>query len=207
MYKLFLTLLLATGFCMHAHAQTRGIALGLKAGLNYSNVYDSEGEDFIADPKTGFAGGAFVMFPIGKYFGVQPEILLSQRGFSATGRLLGSVYSLTQTTTFVDVPLLLTIRPVSFISILVGPQYSYLTRQKNVFNNDIRNIIQEQEFKNDDIRKNMLCFTGGLDIMVKRLVIGARVGWDFQRNQGDGISETPRYKNTWVQATLGYKIW
>ena len=207
MYKLFFVLLLSAGLCVHAHAQANGIALGLKVGLNYSNVYDSEGEDFIADPIAGFAGGAFVMFPIGRHFGVQPELLISQKGFKSTGRLLGSTYSMTRTTTYVDVPLLLNIRPASFINILVGPQYSYLTKEKNVFDNGTTTILQEQEFKNTDIRKNTLCFTGGLDVTVKRIVVSARVGWDFQRNRGDGTNETPRYKNTWVQATLGYKIW
>ena len=50
---------------------------GFKAGLNYSNVYDTEGEEFRADPKFGFAGGIFVAIPIGMYLGVHPEILLS----------------------------------------------------------------------------------------------------------------------------------
>ena len=51
---------------------------GVKAGANLSNVYDSEGEDFVADSKVGFAVGGFVSIPIGKYFGIQPEILFSQ---------------------------------------------------------------------------------------------------------------------------------
>jgi hypothetical protein len=32
--------------------------LGLKAGTNYANVYDTQGEEFRADGKFGFVGGA-----------------------------------------------------------------------------------------------------------------------------------------------------
>ena len=48
---------------------------GLKAGTNFSNVYDSEGEDFVADGKFGLAGGVFVSIPLGKFVGIQPEVL------------------------------------------------------------------------------------------------------------------------------------
>lgn len=63
---------------------------GLKLGTNFSNVYDSEGEDFEAEGKFGFAGGAFFSIPIGRLVGIQPEILFSQKGFRSTGTFLGS---------------------------------------------------------------------------------------------------------------------
>ena len=49
--------------------------IGAKIGFNYSNVYDSKGEEFNADSKFGMAIGGFLAIPIGAYFGVQPEIL------------------------------------------------------------------------------------------------------------------------------------
>ncbi len=179
---------------------------GLKGGLNYSNVYDSEGEAFRADPKLGFAGGAFLAIPIGRNFGVQPEVLISQKGFRATGRILGGTYSFTRTTTYLDVPLLFSIKPVEFITLQVGPQYSYLIKQNDVFTNASTSIEQEQEFVNDNIRKNTLCFIGEADINLKHVVLGARAGWDILNNNGDGTSTTPRYKNVWYQATIGYRF-
>ena len=65
-----------------ATAQNK-VAFGMKAGANYSNVYDSKGEDFNADPKFGLAAGAFLSIPFGQYIGIQPEILFSQKGFKA----------------------------------------------------------------------------------------------------------------------------
>lgn len=182
------------------------LQFGVKAGLNYSNVYDTQGEAFVADPKIGIAGGGFLSIPIGKYLGVQPEILFSQKGFSATGRILGNTYQFTRTTSYLDIPLLFSFKPSEFISLLAGPQYSYLLKQKDVFGNGTTSIEQEMEFANDNIRKNTLCVTGGFDINIKHLVFGARAGWDFMNNNGDGTSGTPLYKNVWYQATIGYRF-
>lgn len=183
------------------------LKLGFKAGANYSNIYDTQGEDFLADGKVGFAAGGFVSIPIGTFIGVQPEILISQRGFQANGTILGSPYSLTRTTTFIDIPLLFVLKPLPFLNILVGPQFSYLAKQKTVFANAVTTVEQEQEFENEDYRKNMLCFTGGFDVNINHFTFGARAGWDVQNNNGNGTSTTPRYKNTWYQATIGYRLY
>ncbi|MES2397450.1 MAG: porin family protein [Bacteroidota bacterium] len=183
------------------------LLFGLKAGVNYSNVYDTQGEEFQADPKLGLAAGAFIAIPIGKYLGIQPEVLYSQKGFKATGRILGGNYEFTRTTSFIDVPLLVSFKPSEFLTLLAGPQYSYLIKQSDVFANSSTSILQEQEFENDNVRKNILCLTGGVDLTLKHIVLGARVGWDIQNNNGDGTSSTPRYKNVWYQATVGYRFY
>lgn len=183
------------------------LLFGLKAGTNYSNVYDAQGEAFNANPKFGLATGAFLAIPIGKYLGIQPELLFSQKGFQATGRILGSTYDFTRTTSYIDVPLLFSFKPIEFLNLLAGPQYSYLLKQRDVFANATTSIEQEKEFVNDNVRKNTLCFTGGIDITMKHIVLGARAGWDVQNNNGDGTSTTPRYKNVWYQATIGYRFY
>ena len=183
------------------------LAFGVKVGTNYSNVYDSEGEEFDANGKFGFAAGAFLSIPIGKFVGIQPELLFSQKGFKATGRMLGSTYDLTRTTNYIDVPLLVAVRPISSFTLLAGPQFSYLLKQKDVFSNGSTNYLQEEEFENDNIRKNTLCFIGGFDINLENTVIGARAGWDLSNNNGNGTSSTPRYKNAWIQATVGYRFY
>ena len=179
---------------------------GLKAGTNFSNIYDSQGDTFDAESKFGLAGGVFMAIPIGKILGIQPEVLFSQKGYKQTGSFLGSTYELNRTTNYIDIPLLVSIKPVSNMTIQVGPQYSYLLKQKDVFANDLTSIQQQNEFKNDNIRKNTLCFIGGVDFNVNRVVIGTRAGWDVLNNSGDGTSTNPRYKNAWLQATIGFRI-
>ena len=180
--------------------------IGVKAGVNLSNVYDAQGEQFKANSKFGFVGGGFVSIPIGKYLGVQPELLFSQKGFHGTGVLLGNSYDFTRTTNYIDVPLLFAFKPIENLTIVAGPQYSYLIKQNDVFSSTNSSITQETEFKNDNIRKNILCFLGGADLNISNMVIGGRVGWDVQNNNGDGTSTTPRYKNVWYQLTFGIKL-
>ena len=139
--------------------------------------------------------------------GIQPEILISQKGFQGSGTLLGSPYSFKRTSTFIDVPILFAFKPSEFITVLAGPQYSFLLKQKDVFTSSITSYSQEQEFKNDDIRTNIFCVVGGGDINLKHITLSARIGCDLQKNNGDGTSTTPRYKNVWFQATVGYKLY
>lgn len=208
MKKLFLiTTIIAVMVSKSFAQQTRdAFSFGLKVGSNYSNVYDSQGEKFTADGKFGLAAGAFFSLPLGKFFGIQPEILYSEKGFKASGSFLGSNYNATRTTTYLDVPLLLAIKPASFLTILAGPQYSFLIKQNNNFTSSLTTVDQQKIFDNDNIRKNVLSLTGGVDINLSSFVIGARAGWDVQNNNGDGTSTTPRYKNVWYQATIGFRF-
>ena len=176
---------------------------GLKFGFNYSNVYDSQGEEFRADPKLLLVAGGFFAVPIGRYFGIQPEILFSQKGFQATGKVYGTPYNFTRTSNYIDVPLLIQLKPSEYLTLMAGPQFSYLIKQTDVFTNSNISNVQQEEFRNNNIRKNVLCFIGGFDIIVDHLVIGLRSGWDVQTNLGDGTSIIPRYKNVWYQATVG----
>ncbi|HTO16780.1 MAG TPA: porin family protein [Edaphocola sp.] len=181
--------------------------IGAKIGGTYSNVYNAKGDKFEADPKLGLTVGGFVMIPLGKYFGVQPEIGITQKGFKGSGNILGSAYSFKRTSTFLEVPIFFAIKPSEFITILAGPQYSYLIHSKYKFENSAFSGAQEDEFKLDNIRKNILGFALGVDINLKHLVLGGRVGWDLQNNKGDGTSSTPKYKNVSGQLTIGYKIY
>jgi hypothetical protein len=183
------------------------LSYGIKAGLNLSNVYDIKSEDFDADSKLGFVTGVFVTIPIGKYLGFHPEILFSQKGYKASGTYLGMMdYEFTQTSNFIDLPLLISFKPSEMFTVVAGPQYSYLIKQKDEFTSGDFTDQQEEDFENDNLRKNTLCLLGGFDINLNQIVLGARAGWDIQNNNGDGTSTDPRYKNVWYQVTLGYRF-
>ena len=208
MNRKFLLIIAVSIIAYHLNAQDSRLQLqyGLKIGVNYSNVYDTQGDQFNADPKFGLATGAFIAIPVGRYLGVQPEILFSQKGFRATGNILSLPYEFKRTTNFIDIPLLIALKPSGKITLLAGPQYSYLLKQKDEYTGIPISYAQEQEFKNENIRKNILCFLGGADFNLSQIVLGIRVGWDIQNNNGDGTSTTPRYKNVWYQATLGFRL-
>jgi hypothetical protein len=186
---------------MRGHLQ-----VGVKVGTNYSNVYDIKGQDFSADFKFGFVSGLWLSIPVGKQLGIRPEVLYSQKGYQSTGNILGAGYKITHTADYIDVPLLLEIKPIDFITVVGGPEYSYLVHTNNEFSNTFLTAQQEQTFDNINLRKNLLSFLAGLDFNFHHLVIGTRFGFDLIRNNGDGTSTNPRYRNLWYQATLGLRF-
>ncbi len=180
--------------------------IGIKAGLNQSNVYNTKGEDFVADHKYGGVGGIFIAIPIVRLIGLQPEVLISQKGFQATGKLLSQPYSFTRTTTWVDIPLQLSLKPSRFETLLGGPQYSYLMKQKDNFTEGTSSTFKEEQISDYDLRKNVLGAVFGVDVTIMHFVISGRYGFDLQRNNGDGTSSTPQYKNVWLQGTVGFRF-
>ena len=120
---LLISMVILTATSSSAQSETttdkrQKLSFALKVGANYSNVYDSEGEDFVADAKFGLAGGVFVSIPLGKFFGVEPEVLFSQKGFKSKGTYLGSTYSMTRTTDYIDIPLLFIVKPIEQVTLL-----------------------------------------------------------------------------------------
>jgi len=212
MRKIFLFIIAISFIGIVGKAQDNNVDLrdklmvGFKIGGNLSNVYDTKGEAFNTNPKVGFVAGGFLSLPIVQYLGFQPEVLFSQKGFRASGNFIDGTYNLARTTSYIDIPLLIALKPTSQITLLAGPQYSYLLSQKDVFSNGSISIVEQQQFENNNVRKNIFCFLCGMDVSLNHLVIGGRIGWDITDNNGDGTSSSPRYKNVWYQATLGFRF-
>lgn len=174
------------------------LTFGVKAGANLANVYDQKGQKFNNDAKFGLAAGAFVAIPFGQMLGLQPEVLYSQKGFKSTG-VLGEF---TRTTNWIDVPVYIAVKPSPVITLLAGPQYSYLLNGKY----DYKTSIVSGGFKDDDVRKNIFSLTAGIDFNLDNIVISGRAGFDLKENNKNGTNTTPRYKNAWIQATLGFRL-
>ena len=124
MKKIILMIVVVTFMANYSSAQNNTdfrtkLRFGLKAGANYSNVYDTKGDAFHADARFGLAAGAFAAIPINKYIGIQPEILFSQKGFQGSGIILGSTYDFKRTLNFIDVPILFALKPSEFITIFL----------------------------------------------------------------------------------------
>lgn len=204
---LFTAIIVSAALYSGAQDTREELKFGLKGGLTMSNVYDSKGEEFDANAKLGYTAGLNLEIPLGPVFGIHPEVLVTQKGFKGSGSLLGAEYNYSRTTTFLEVPILVAIKPTEYLSFVAGPQFAYLLSERNRFDSSPISYDQEQEFENDDIRKNLLGFVGGININFNHFTIGGRVGVDFQSNRGDGTHDTPRYKNVWGQLTLGYRFY
>jgi hypothetical protein len=178
--------------------------IGAKAGVNINNAYDVDTRNFKSAKKSGFMGGVFLNIPMGKFVGLQLEGLYSQKGTNGTGTINGVEYTLKRTTNNIDVPLMLQFKPLKFISIMAGPQFSYMLSQKDVYNDPANTTIRE-EFHNQDIRKANIGVTAGADVYMLGLVFSGRVGADLLRNSTTNTL-APNYKNIWGQLGVGFRF-
>ena len=179
---------------------------GFKAGVNYAWANNINSTSLRANPLFGIVSGAFIVLPLSAYLGIQPEFLFSQKGFKASGTMDGSGYSFTRTSSYIDLPLYFSVKPNEFLTLLAGPQLSYLIQQSDKFSFATSDILQQQDVKNNSDRKQTLGLAGGFDINLKGLVIDFRTGLDMINNNGNGTTTNPSYKNAWCQATLAYRF-
>lgn len=175
------------------------LKVGIKAGINYSNVYSESGDDYVADGKVGFAGGVFVSIPLNQLIGIQPELLYSQKGFKTEGTFFdGKV-----TSNHLDLPVHLQIKPTENISLLVGPQLSYLLSTK--YEIDGLSLVDEEDLEDENNRATF-GISAGVDFTVQNFLISARGSWDLSKFNKDNTTSDINYKNQLFQITLGYRF-
>lgn len=180
------------------------IKFGIRAGANLSNVIKTDDSNFSTGSKIGANAGIFVDLPLASVFSIQPEIQFSQKGYKSSGSFLGSPYDYTQTTNFIEVPLLAKLKPSKNFGILVGPQFSFLTATKTSFKTANASYEQLVKEENDNLRKNILGGVLGIEVSVDNFVAGLRYNLDFQRNNGDGTSTTLKYRNQVTALHIGF---
>lgn len=186
--------------------QREKLSFGGRLGINNSNIYASHGQDFESYSKTGVMFGIFAAVPVNKYLGFQPELSISQKGFYGSGTLLGSSYSIKRTITFIDIPVLVQIKPIEFLTILIGPEFSYLIAEKNKYEFGTNSQDQQAEFDKETSRKTYLGFVAGADINISHIIISGRIGCDILNNTENDNLITPSYKNNWIQIGIGYRL-
>ncbi|ACU06375.1 MULTISPECIES: porin family protein [Pedobacter] len=189
-----------------ATAASAQIKLGVKAGLNVPNIIKGDGNnDFKTKVNPGFNAGVTLDIPLITGLAFTPELLYSTKGYKAE-TVFGDF---TQTTSFIDIPILASINlGGSGLNLVAGPQVSFLMSTKNKFESGFGSTEQQIiEDKSDRFKKSLV---GGLigfryDINEKFDIHG-RYALDFQKNNEDGSRETPEYKNQVFSVGLGIKF-
>lgn len=181
------------------------IRLGVKAGLNLSNIIKDDGNnDFKTKVNPGFNAGVTLDIKLTDAIAFTPELLYATKGYKAETTL----GEFTQTTHFIDVPILASINlGGSGLNLVVGPQVSFLTSTKNKFDSDFGSIEDQYDEDADKFKKSLV---GGLigfryDINDKFDIHG-RYALDFQKNNENGTNETPEFKNQVFSIGLGVKF-
>lgn len=209
--RLILLSLAITFFCNTTFSQTgrdldderNNFHFGLKAGLNISNIYDTRAEDLSKTFKAGFVGGVFFTIPFGTVVGIQPELLYSKKGYKGSGSIIAERFKYSKNFDYLDVPVQLQLKPHESISLMAGPVFSWLLNKKFSFDDGTISIEDQTAIKNSEIKDFTIGVTGGLDVNLYPVVLSGRVGFDLRDNEGEGTVTNPRFKNVWLQATVG----
>lgn len=112
-----------------------GIGFGVKGGANFAN---QAVKDINTESITDFHVGAFVNLNFSENLGIRPEVL-----FSANGSEWEDVQV---NTSYVAIPIMLCIKPISLISIEAGPQFSFLTKAETEGVGDIKDQLKNNDF-------------------------------------------------------------
>lgn len=182
------------------------INFGVRAGANFSNVIKDGDKNFSTAFKPGFNAAFFLELPIIKEFSVQPELQYAQKGYKATGTILGSPYEYRVTTSFIEIPIVAKFKTSKQFSIVAGPQYSFLTATNTKFITSNSTLENNVKHDNDNLKKNLLGGLVGFEINTGNSVLNFRYSLDLQSNNGDGTSTTPKYKNQVLGLSLGFKF-
>jgi hypothetical protein len=189
----------------NAQSTDQPIRLGVKAGANYSNIIKDDGNNnFKTDYLVGYHAGLTLDIKLLENLAFTPEALYSTKGY----KLTSSVGEFTQTTHFIDVPILASVRLGGGLNLVAGPQVSFLLSTNNKFETGFGTA--EQKIVEDDSDRFKKSLVGGLigfryDFSNK-IGINGRYALDFQKNNENGSSQTPEFKNQVFQLGLGLKF-
>lgn len=198
---------LAAGLLMTAavHAQSP-IRVGIKAGLNLPNIIKDNGNNnFSTKINPGFNAGLTLDIQLIEGLALTPELLYAQKGY----KLKSDLREFTQTTNFIDIPVLASIKLGSSpLHLVVGPQVSFLLSTKNKFQTGFGSV--EEKIVEDDADRFKKSLFGGVigfryDIN-NNVDLHGRYALDFQKNNQNGSTQTPEFKNQVFSVGFGYKF-
>lgn len=189
----------------NAQSTDKAIRLGAKAGVNYSNIIKDDGNNnFSTDYLVGFHAGLTLDIKLLENLAFTPEALYSTKGY----KLTSSFGEFTQTTHFIDVPILASVRLGGGLNLVAGPQVSFLLSTNNKFETGFGSAQQQiVEDDSDRFRKSLVGGVIGFRYdFSDKVGINGRYALDFQKNNENGSTTTPEFKNQVFQLGLGLKF-
>ena len=174
--------------------QAQSLKFGIRAGANMQKI---DGMSFKDEFRYGYHAGGALEIMFSPKFGIQPEVLFNQSS-TQTGYSFDTLYNSINPgmvkdikLNYLSIPLLLNFRPVKFITLQAGPQFSVLMSQnKNLLENG------KAAFKNGDFS-----LVGGVQLNIAMIRIYGRYGIGLS-NLND-IDNRDQWKSQTAQLGVG----
>ena len=157
-------LILAIFSVLGSAAMAQSLHIGAKAGANISKI---DGQSFKDQFSFGYHAGGFFNVGLGKKFAIQPEILFNQVNVDTSDKF-SQVYEFNHLEKvqlkYLSVPILLNFKPVKFLTLQAGPQFSVLMNKSKTLVENGRDA-----FKGGD-----LSMLGGVQVNLGHLGVYGR---------------------------------
>jgi len=175
--------------------------IGVAAGVNFSNTVDAYNSDFSTSTIAGWHAGLTFDLPVSYSFSFAPEILFSQKGYKAE-----TTYGeFKQRTNYIDIPLLAKFKVVPGFNFVIGPQLTFLTSTKNIYDDGF-NTVYEKDYDNRG-DKSVVSGVIGVGINLNRNVeLRGRYAIDLSKNRTNYNSALPDYRNQVFSLGLGFRF-
>ena len=179
---------------MNTHAQ--GFHIGVKAG---ANIFKIDGQSYDNGFNFGYNAGAFAELNFTKQIGIQPEVMFNQTNYK-TGSKFSDVYgsgsldNYKGKLNYLSIPILLNLRPIPFLSILVGPQFGILLNGDQHLTTTAKDAFKKGDFS----------LVGGAQLNLASFKVGAR--YVIGLTDINDLGSQEKWKNQGFQVYAGFRI-
>ena len=184
-------------FCvfLNINSLAQGVKFGIKAGADLHRI---NGQPFESGFTFGYHAGILAEISLNKTFSFQPEIYYSQVSVDS-GSAFSDIYDFEKVPSlkfgYVNVPLLLNIRPVKSLSLQLGPQFGLLVNNNFALAANAENAIKKGE----------VSFVGGAQLnLLKFAVYGRFVQGLSNLNQASSGNDI--WKQQTIHLGLAYRF-
>lgn len=201
--KRILFILLAC-FLTASHGYSQSV--GLKGGVNFSNLYISDVDD--ENMKIGFNAGVYHRNMFTDNLGMQTELFFTQKGSEVTNStLLGNSYQYRFVLNYLELPVMLN-GQIGGFNLHVGLYFGFLLSAKTKEVDDDGTPDDINALDRDDFNTIDYGATGGLSFDFEGGMIGLRYSYGFQEiGKGQAATDaTPDSKNSTLQLYLGLEF-
>ena len=138
MTKIKILLFAVFAICARSSAQAQAqVGIGIKGGINLSNLDGVNSVSVVYDKRTGYHLGAYAIFKFTK-IAIQPEILFSQQGqnFTYNGQNLKSNFD------YITVPVMFKLYLIAGLNLQAGVQVGFLSSSSGDVYNTATSSVQ-----------------------------------------------------------------
>lgn len=210
--KISFALVLALGLTTTSNAQVNEESkpqVGVKGGLNFSNLYTDDVDD--NNMLTSFNAGVYASFPLTTFIAIQPELLYSRKGAELVYNNAFAEGTAKFKLNYIELPLLVKVNVAKNISIHAGPYVAYLIDAQVKNETDSGTFDFEKNYNNDDFNKFDTGLSAGVGFDLDAIGIGLRYNYGLstvgkERTDGGQTYTVPDGKNSNISLYVALKL-